>query len=84
MSLTTIRSDDLCDNGRTCPHVSATARQTLVVQGFVTPDLVVPPGLPAGWITVEVPLRLLPELAANPGTHSISPAAEPQCSAAPP
>ncbi|MGH3159519.1 MAG: hypothetical protein ACRDNF_23495 [Streptosporangiaceae bacterium] len=66
MSLTTIRSDEeRCDNGRTCPHVSATDRQTLVVQGYVTPELAASPGIPAGEIAVEVPLELLPELAAE-------------------
>jgi hypothetical protein len=67
MSLTTIRFD--CDNGRTCPHVSATGRGTLVVQGYLVPDLyfTVPQGIPAGHIAVKVPLSLLPELAAQPG-----------------
>lgn len=69
MRLTTLRDDSRCDNGRTCPHISATDRQTLIVQGYVTtPGLAASPGIPAGEIAVEVPLTLLPELAAEPGT----------------
>lgn len=69
MSLTTIRADDRCDNGRTCPHIDRTDWQTLVVQGYVAaPGLAATLEVPAGWIAVEVPLRLLPELAADPGT----------------
>jgi hypothetical protein len=65
MSLTTIRSDDkYCDNGRTCPHVSATGRGTLIVQGYLPSA---PARTPAGDVAVEVPLDLLPELAAAPG-----------------
>lgn len=72
MRLTTLRDDSpRCDNGRTCPHISATDRGTLIVQGYVTPDLVTPDlaaiPLPAGEIAVEVPLTLLPELATEPG-----------------
>lgn len=68
MSLTTIRADDRCDNGRTCPHIDRTDRLTLVVQGYVAaPGLAATLEVPAGWIAVEVPLRLLPE-AADPGT----------------
>ena len=60
MSLTMIRRRD-CDNGRTCPHVSATGRGTLVVQGYPVSG----PGVPAGETAIEVPLDLLPELAAG-------------------
>lgn len=66
MSLTTIRSNDkYCDNGRTCPHVSATGRGTLVVQGYLPAAAI--PGIPAEDVAVEVPLDLLPELAGAPG-----------------
>lgn len=69
MSLTTIRGDSVCDNGRTCPHISATGRGTLIVQGYLVSD---PPpttrlGIPASEIAVEIPLALLPEVAAEPG-----------------
>ncbi|MGH3279865.1 MAG: hypothetical protein ACRDNW_12115 [Trebonia sp.] len=65
MRLITLRDDSpRCDNGRTCPHISATDRQTLIVQGYVTAA----PGTPSGEIAIEVPLTLLPELAAEPGT----------------
>jgi hypothetical protein len=72
MSLTTIRSDDRCDNGRTCPHVSFTGRGTLIVQGYLVSDPALAAGLPAGEIAVEVPLALLPELAADPGALHVT------------
>jgi len=66
MKLTTLRDNSpRCDNGRTCPHISATERRTLIVQGYVIPVLA---AIPAGQIAIEVPLALLPELAAEPGT----------------
>lgn len=74
MSLTTIRGDALCDNGRTCPHVSATGRGSLVVQGYLVSDAEVATklGLAAEEIAIEVPLTLLPELAAAPGPLCIT------------
>jgi hypothetical protein len=76
MSLTTLRANRDCDNGRTCPHISATGRGTLVVQGYLVsdPELASRLGIPAGETTVEVPLALLPELAAGPagGLHVTS------------
>jgi hypothetical protein len=73
MSLITIR-DDYCDNGRTCPHISATGRGTLIVQGYLTSDpaLAGRPGIPAGQTVIEVPLALLPELAAEPGAWHVT------------
>jgi hypothetical protein len=68
MSLTTIRGDSQCDNGRTCPHVSATGRGTLVVQGYLVSD----PASPAREIAVEIPLALLPELAEEPGALHVT------------
>lgn len=69
MRLTTLRDDSpRCDNGRTCPHISATDHGTLVVQGYATPGLAAVPGIPAGEIAIEVPLTLLPEVAVEPGT----------------
>jgi hypothetical protein len=66
MSLTTIRSD--CDNGRTCPHVSAAGRETLVVQGYLIPGHETAQlGIPAGETAIEIPLSLLPELASEHG-----------------
>jgi hypothetical protein len=76
MSLTTLRANRDCDNGRTCPHISATGRGTLVVQGYLVSDpaLASRLGIPAGETAVEVPLALLPQLAARPteGLHVTS------------
>lgn len=74
MSLTTIRADALCDNGRTCPHVSATGRGTLVVQGYLVSDpaLAARIEVPAGKIAIEVPLALLPELASEDGSLHVT------------
>ena len=67
MSLTTLRDDPRCDNGRTCPHISVTGRGTLVVQGYLVSDPALASRLkiPAGETVVEVPLILLPELEAR-------------------
>jgi hypothetical protein len=67
MSLTTLRASRDCDNGRTCPHISATGRGTLVVQGYLVSDSALSPrlGIPADETAVGVPLALLPELAAE-------------------
>lgn len=71
MSLITIRKD--CDVGRTCPHVSATGRGTLVIQGYVitAPEAAVL-GISAGDAAIEVPLSLLPELASHPGAFQVT------------
>lgn len=68
MSLTTIRSDSLCDNGRTCPHISTTGQGTLVVQGYLVTDpaLAAQLVIPISEIAIEIPLALLPELGAYP------------------
>lgn len=72
VSLITIRKDS-CDVGRTCPHVSVTSRGTLVLQGYVvTVSDAARPGIPAGDITIEVPLSLLPEMASAPGTFRVT------------
>jgi hypothetical protein len=71
VSLTTIRKD--CDVGRTCPHVSATGRGTLVIQGYViTATETAAMRIPAGETAVEVPLSLLPELASAPGAFQVT------------
>jgi hypothetical protein len=62
-----------CDVGRTCPHVSATGRGTLVVQGYVvTAAEAASLRIPAGETAVEVPLSLLPELASAPGSFQVT------------
>ena len=71
MSLITIRKD--CDVGRTCPHVSATGRGTLVIQGYLVTALEAAAlGIPADDIAIEVPLSLLPELASAPGAFRVT------------
>jgi len=71
VSLITIRKD--CDVGRTCPHISATGRGTLVVQGYViTATEAAALGIPAGDTAVEVPLSLLPELASASGAFRVT------------
>lgn len=71
VSLITIRKD--CDVGRTCPHVSATGRGTLVIQGYViTATEAAALGIPARDTAIEVPLSLLPELASAPGAFRVT------------
>jgi hypothetical protein len=61
--LTRIRGEE-CQDGRTCPAVDATSRETLVVTGTVVTD----PGMLAqlaigpGESAVEIPASLLPEV----------------------
>jgi len=55
-----------CDSGRSCPNINATDRGTLVVQGYVVDvETLSDLHIPAGETVVEVPLSLLPELAAD-------------------
>jgi hypothetical protein len=49
-----------CGNGRTCPTLNSTDRDSYIVQGYVAPQ---GRHLRAGQAVVTVPLSLLPELA---------------------
>lgn len=49
-----------CGNARICPNINSTDRNTYVVQGYITETAV------HDGYTVEVPMSLLPELAARP------------------
>lgn len=52
-----------CDDGKTCPALHRTDRDTVVVQGWavIDSDLLAQLGLPAGADAVEVPAGLLAE-----------------------
>src|ERR1044072_2461780 len=52
-----------CGNGRTCPNINSTDRESYVVQGYIVAahGLDIAPGE----AIVEVPLSLLPELSAT-------------------
>ncbi len=52
---------DACGNGRTCPNLNTTDHGSYVIQGYNTCEQPVS----ATQATVEVPLALLPELAAT-------------------
>lgn len=56
MRLTLLRSS--CQNGRTCPNINATDRNTLVVQGYTTS----PSNSEANTATVAVPHTLVSAL----------------------
>jgi hypothetical protein len=51
-------------NGRTCPRIIATDRDTLIVQGYrvVDPDTLAALGLPENESAVEIPRSLVPEV----------------------
>ncbi len=61
MLLELVRS--VCDDGKTCPALHRTDRDTVVVQGWAVLDseLLVQMDLPAGTEAVEVPAGLLAE-----------------------
>jgi hypothetical protein len=58
-----IRGDD-CSDGKTCPALHRTDRDTVVIQGWpvTEPELLGELGLPAGVQAVEVPATLLAEV----------------------
>lgn len=60
MKIVVLRGED-CGDRITCPHVFATDRGTHIVQGYVSAGLVCGPGQ----VVVEVPLGLMPEVAAH-------------------
>ena len=62
MKLTILRST--CPNGRICPTVYKTDRDTLIIQGYkiLDADERAALGLPAGEDAVEIPRSLLPEV----------------------
>jgi hypothetical protein len=61
MIVTRVRS--ACDDGKTCPALHQTDRDTVVVQGWAVIDsgVLAQLGLPAGTDAVEVPAALLAE-----------------------
>jgi hypothetical protein len=65
MHLTWLRGE--CPDGRTCPTVFLTDRGTLAVVGSIVtdPEVLAALGLPEHESVVEVPLRLLPEVAGD-------------------
>jgi hypothetical protein len=62
MHLTRLRGD--CPDGRTCPTVYLTDRDSVVVVGnrITDPDVLAALGLPDHETVVEVPRSLLPEV----------------------
>lgn len=58
-----------CGNGRTCPNINRTDRDTYVVQGYLPADLV---GSTSPATTVELPLALVPELRGQPHRHGVT------------
>jgi len=65
MHLTLLRGE--CPDGKTCPAVYRTDRDTLAVVGstITDPDVLAGLGLPAHESVVEIPLSLLPEVVAD-------------------
>src|ERR1022692_269881 len=61
MIVTRVRG--MCDDGKTCPALHRTDRDTVVVQGWAVADsdVLAQLGLPAGAEAVEVPSALLAE-----------------------
>lgn len=60
---------DQCGSGRTCPNLNSTDRGSYVVQGYIVHA---EQALRSGHATVEVPLSLLPELAASAPRDNLS------------
>jgi hypothetical protein len=62
MIVTRVRG--VCDDGKTCPALHLTDRDTAVIQGWTVSDaeVLIELGLPAGAEAVEVPSALLAEV----------------------
>lgn len=64
MRLTKLRGDVGCSDGRTCPAVHATERDTLMIIGRVVTDAdaLAQMAIGPGEVAVEVPASLIPEV----------------------